>query len=270
MNSIIRRSYLSKNDEYSESCEDGMPDNMLATLKPRRVQIREEDIIASGEMVVAKSSMLPDISSKPSGRQFMSPRESSIQPKSITSQSINNSYDRSTSPLVSKFIGTNPKYMKMIEKKDEPIPISGARLLPADRKVIWKNVCLLGEMSRECIVEMSYVKNKFYIISLDLEFGKYSSIELFRPQAQKLIKACANMNQDISEVDQTTALHRLMTFLEFRFGQLCIKDQELLMQYQLYMSPEMIKQSSQKEKSILTSTESNFVNSPKKKSTSPH
>ena len=118
----------------------------------------------------------------------------------------------------------------MIEKKEEPIPISGAKLLPMDRKVIWKNVCLLGELSRECIVEMSYTKNRFYIISLDLEFGKYSTIEMFKPQAQKLIKACANMNEDI-KTDQTTALHRLMTFLEFRFGQLCIKDQELLMQY---------------------------------------
>lgn len=39
---------------------------------------------------------------------------------------------------------------------------------------------------------MSYTKTKFYIVALDLEYHKYSIIELFRPQATKIIKACGN------------------------------------------------------------------------------
>ena len=102
---------------------------------------------------------------------------------------------------------------------NEPIPISGPRDVPAERKVLWKNVCMIGHEKRECIVEMSRTKTKFFIVGLDLEIQKYHVIDMFRPQANKILKACEN------------SLSKLMTFLEFKFGTLCIKDLELLLQY---------------------------------------
>ena len=94
-----------------------------------------------------------------------------------------------------------------------------------------KNVCLVGvgngnkgssndiynapntvKPQRECIIEMSRTKTKFFIIAIDLQIFKYSVIEMFRPQANKMLKACEN------------SLQKLMTFLEFRFGTLCVKD----------------------------------------------
>lgn len=145
----------------------------------------------------------------------------------------------------------NPKYVKMMQEAFVPIPVSGPKLVSTERRVLWKNVCLVGVASkesqldihsqkpklaqRECIIEMSRTKTKFYIIAIDLEINKYHVIELFRPQANKMIKACEN------------SLQKLMTFLEFRFGTLCIKDQDMLMQYQLYMTPDMIKQDSQRD-----------------------
>ena len=112
-----------------------------------------------------------------------------------------------------------------------PIPVSGPKLVPNERKVLWKNVCLVGvgngnkgssndiynapntvKPQRECIIEMSRTKTKFFIIAIDLQIFKYSVIEMFRPQANKMLKACEN------------SLQKLMTFLEFRFGTLCVKD----------------------------------------------
>jgi hypothetical protein len=124
------------------------------------------------------------------------------------------------------------KYQKMMQDPEEPIPISGPKEVPQQRKVLWKNVCQIGVERRECIVEMSRTKTKFFIVALDLEICKYHVIELFRNQANKILKACEN------------SLLKLMKFLEFRFGTMCIKDLELLLNYQLYMSPEMIKERS--------------------------
>ena len=92
-------------------------------------------------------------------------------------------------------------------------------MLSDKRKVTWKNVCLLGDEMRECLVEMSHTKLKFYIVALDLEIGKFHVIELWKTQSNKLIKACDNN------------LEKLMTYLEFRFGVLQIKDYDLLVQY---------------------------------------
>ena len=39
-----------------------------------------------------------------------------------------------------------------------------------------------------------------------------------------------------------------MTFLEFKYGKMCIKDHELLLQYQLYMNPEMIEKNNRNSK----------------------
>ena len=158
-------------------------------------------------------------------------------------------------PLMSKFMDSNPTYKKIMHPDNLNIPmkISGQKTnqVPTDRKVLWKNVCQIGgdkknqkhEPSeaelwqgassaviggsptrktqaiegRECIVEMSRTKTKFYIVAIDMEFFKYHVLELYRPQANKILKGCDN------------SLMKLMTFLEFRFGTLCIKDMELLL-----------------------------------------
>jgi len=100
---------------------------------------------------------------------------------------------------------TNPKYKRLMIQQ-EPLQVSGKVALTAKRKVVWKNVCLLGDEMRECLVEMSNTKLKFYVVALDLEIGKFHVIELWRAQATKLIKACDN------------SLEKLMTYLEFRYG----------------------------------------------------
>lgn len=46
--------------------------------------------------------------------------------------------------------------------------------------------------TRECIIEMSRTKVKFYIIAVDLLTSKYHVIDLFRHQANKMIKAVEN------------------------------------------------------------------------------
>ena len=38
----------------------------------------------------------------------------------------------------------NPKYIKMMSQDFIPIPVSGPKLVPNERKVLWKNVCLVG------------------------------------------------------------------------------------------------------------------------------
>jgi hypothetical protein len=73
------------------------------------------------------------------------------------------------------------KYQKMMQDPEEPIPISGPREVPLPRHVLWKNVCMIGIEKRECIVEMSRTKTKFFIIALDLEIFKYHVIDMFRP-----------------------------------------------------------------------------------------
>ena len=82
---------------------------------------------------------------------------------------------------------------------------------------MWKNVCLIGDDLRECIVEMSRTKLKFYIVALDLQYGKYHVIELWRAQADKIMKACGGSSV------------KLMTFLQFKYGVMQIKDYDLLL-----------------------------------------
>ena len=105
--------------------------------------------------------------------------------------------------------------------------------MPLDRRVVWKRVCRITDVSsviggtsekpeydrRECIIEMSRNKTRFWIIAVDLVTHKYSVLELFRVQADKILKAVDN------------SLNMLMKYLEFRFGTLCIKDMEMLLSY---------------------------------------
>ena len=46
--------------------------------------------------------------------------------------------------------------------------------------------------TRECIVEISRTKVKFYIVAVDLLTFKYHVLDLFRHQANKMIKAIDN------------------------------------------------------------------------------
>jgi hypothetical protein len=77
----------------------------------------------------------------------------------------------------------------------EPIPISGPKAtgqnaVPRERKVVWKKLCLIQDFDedsqkykindRECIIEMSRTKIKFYIVAVDLQIFKYHVIELYR------------------------------------------------------------------------------------------
>lgn len=144
----------------------------------------------------------------------------------------------------SQYFENQPKFQKYLRNEDQPIPVSGANLVPMERTVVWKNVCKLGNDGRECIVEMSYTKTKFYIVALDMQIEKYHVVELFRNQANKLIKSLTNASYEEllqnKSVETANVLYKLMTFLEFKYGKLRIKDQELLMQYQLFMTPEMI------------------------------
>ena len=78
--------------------------------------------------------------------------------------------------------------------------------LPSERNVLWKNVCTIGDASKECLVEMSRTKTKFWIVALDLEKDKYHHICMWRAQAKNVLKACGNK------------MSVLMTFLDFKFG----------------------------------------------------
>ena len=89
--------------------------------------------------------------------------------------------------------------------------MSGPILLDKSRKIIWRNLCMIGKHHIECVVEMSMIKSKFYIVALDLYANRYHVIELWMQQAQKLVKAC---DQD---------LEKLMKMLDFKLGKLYIK-----------------------------------------------
>ena len=103
----------------------------------------------------------------------------------------------------------------------------GRVTLPNERIVLWKNICIIGDDRREGIVEFSFVKLKFYIVAYDIETTKIHVIELWRAQGEKLIKACH------------CDLEKLMTYLEFKFGVLKIKEYDVLLQYQLYLPKEV-------------------------------
>lgn len=102
-------------------------------------------------------------------------------------------------PKESALITSSSVYMKMMANEIEPIAMSGPRAsgpnaIPMDRRVLWKRVCQITDVStpvggtldlpefdrRECIIEMSRNKTRFWIIAVDLRTGKYSVLELFR------------------------------------------------------------------------------------------
>ena len=69
---------------------------------------------------------------------------------------------------------------------------------------------------------MSRNKTKFWVVAVDLATFRFSVLEIFKAQADKILKAIDN------------SLSMLMRYLEFRYGTLCIKDMEMLLSYKLY------------------------------------
>lgn len=74
-------------------------------------------------------------------------------------------------------------------------------------------------ITRAYFVEMSTTNMKFYIVALELETNAFHVIELWRAQANKLLKACGN------------SYEKLTTYLEFKFGTMKIRDYDMLIIY---------------------------------------
>ena len=89
--------------------------------------------------------------------------------------------------------------------------MSGPILLDKNRKVLWRNLCMIGKHHIECIVEMSMHRNKFFIVALELYANQYHVVELWLSQAQKMVKAC------------DSNLEKIMKMLDFKLGKLYIK-----------------------------------------------
>ena len=67
-----------------------------------------------------------------------------------------------------------------------PAVVQGQNQIPLTRKVVWKNVCIIGEDQRECIIEMSRTKLKFFVIALDMAIEKYHWFDhQYTPTRQK-------------------------------------------------------------------------------------
>ena len=105
----------------------------------------------------------------------------------------------------------NDKGVLKILIQKGPIEMQGPILLNMKRKVLWRNLCMIGKHHIECIIEMSLYRNKFYIVALDLFINKYHVVELWLQQAQKMVKAC------------DSDLEKVMKMLDFRLGKLYIK-----------------------------------------------
>lgn len=70
---------------------------------------------------------------------------------------------------------------------------------------------MIGYNSLECILEFSRTAKKFYIVALDLQANKFHSVELFRQQANKLLRVC------------DSDLEKVMRMLDFKNDQLYVK-----------------------------------------------
>ena len=87
-------------------------------------------------------------------------------------------------------------------------------------------MCLVS--NRECIIEFSVDKLKFYTVAFDMQSAKYFTFVIWRLQASKVIKATCIQAQD----DNTNNLEHLVGHLEFKDpGGLQIKNYQILLQY---------------------------------------
>ena len=72
----------------------------------------------------------------------------------------------------------DPKVLKILIMKGA-MDMSGPILLDKARKVLWRNLCMIGKHHIECIVEMSMYKSKFFIVALDLYANQFHVVELW-------------------------------------------------------------------------------------------
>ena len=72
----------------------------------------------------------------------------------------------------------DPKVLKILIMKGA-MDMSGPILLDKSRKVLWRNLSMIGKHHIECIVEMSMYKSKFFIVALDLYANQYHVVELW-------------------------------------------------------------------------------------------
>ena len=72
----------------------------------------------------------------------------------------------------------DPKVLKILIMKGA-MDMSGPVLLEKSRKVLWRNLCMIGKHHIECVVEMSMHKSKFFIVALDLYSNQYHVVELW-------------------------------------------------------------------------------------------
>ena len=84
--------------------------------------------------------------------------------------------------------------------------------LPVNREVVWKQMCIINSYFLECILEFSRSNHKFYVMVYDLKHNRTHSIEMFRQQANKLLRVC------------DSDLEKVMRLLDFQNGQMYIKN----------------------------------------------
>ena len=83
-------------------------------------------------------------------------------------------YEEPPQPMFSN----DPKVLKILVSK-HPMDMSGPVLLSKDRKILWRNLCMIGKHHIECVVEMSIHKSKFYIVALDLFANRYHVVDMW-------------------------------------------------------------------------------------------
>jgi hypothetical protein len=105
---------------------------------------------------------------------------------------------------------TDQRVLKILVGKG-PMEMNGPTLLDKSRKVLWRNLCMIGKHHIECIVEMSTLKSKFFIVALDMYANQFHIVELWLQQAQKIVKAC------------DSDLEKVMKMLDFKLGKMYLK-----------------------------------------------
>ena len=77
---------------------------------------------------------------------------------------------------------TDQRVLKILTSK-QAMDMSGPVLLDKDRKVLWRNLCMIGKHHIECVVEMSVHRSKFFIVAFDLYANTFHVVELWLQQA---------------------------------------------------------------------------------------
>ena len=81
----------------------------------------------------------------------------------------------------------------MIQGK-KPMNIEGEQMqkLPSERKVLWRNLCVIDTSQLECVVEFSKSPNKFNVCCYEIDRKLYHTIQLYAKQAQRILASLDN------------------------------------------------------------------------------